>query len=332
MSADVQPVQVPTSATASKVDFKRGLFTARDLAFLIYYYPLRWMARLVGAPFFRVAQRWGERISPWVQARERRVAEQKLMNRLAVSLPEAQRISGEFLRCRVRAVLFVLRRDSGVPLEVAFQTVGREHLESALEQGRGVILLTVHCQAKRECAAAMQQIGRGFVTLVAGPERVYREHGRLLWKFARSRLVALQWQCPNERLVREDPDSVFEVARVLRGGGLVMMSPDVGDSATAVEVEVGDYIHRVSVGALDIARLTGCVIVPIWPYYAGRDCIIEFRKPLEIVPIEGREESRRVNTPLLVDAMAEQIREHPEQWDFWDRNTSGRYAKSAARG
>lgn len=293
-----------------------GWITARDLAFLIYYYPFQWMVRIAGGAFFPVAQYCAERLSPWFQARERRVVERKMMIMLGISLPDAKRLARKFLRNRVRAALSDLRRKNGIPESVKF--VGRERLESALEAGQGVVLLTVHSLAKRECIDAIRQFNRTFVPVVAGARRPFRAHGRLLRNFARSRLLPLQATLSGDHINAKDPDSGLQIARVLREGGLVLMTPDTAGSAH-VYLEFMNVLQPVSAGILDLARLTGCAIVPLWASYQDEKCVVEFREPLAFAASGNREEDRRANLPTLLQTMKEQILAHPEQWEFWDR-------------
>jgi lauroyl/myristoyl acyltransferase len=319
--ADAQSV-VPAAAHFAQ-DSSRPLITARDIAFLIYYYPLRWLAGISGDRLSRLLLAVAQPLSRVVQRRDLHTAERKMAAMLQLPSNSCRQLARQYLNHRVRAALFTLHlwRRGSAALKVRW--LGREHLERALDQQSGVVLLTLHCLAKREARFAMRQAGRDFRPVVHGAQRSFPGHGRLLWRFARSRLLPLQWSSGISYITSDDPNAVLEMVSTLREGGILLISPDVIQSASATPVRFMHVTRPFSTGVLDIARLTGCTVVPMWVSYEPDGCAIQFHPPVPFETRGNRDEVRSRNLALLIQVMEQQLKAHPAQWEFWDRPVAG---------
>jgi lauroyl/myristoyl acyltransferase len=306
-------------APSARVDAARAasrpLVTSRDLAFLIYYYPLRWLARVFGSRFHRVARACAEPVSRILQFQDLRNAERVMSAMLEVPSGRARELTRHYSRNRVRAALFDLRPDA----EPLVRLEGREHLEQAQARARGVILVTLHCLAKRQARLGLRRLGIEYQIAVAGRLR-FPGHGWLLDRFIQRRLTPWQRRRLGSHIVTTDPDATLKIASILREGGTLLMAPDV-ITPTAQPVRFMNGSRPISAGALEIARLTGCALVPMWVSWSAGGCVVEFRPALALRSGGNREEARQWNLAVLARALEEQMRAHPEQWEFWDWRT-----------
>jgi lauroyl/myristoyl acyltransferase len=313
----------PDRSAQTRVDVARAaerpLVTSRDIAFLAYYYPLRWLATAFGWRFQRLAQACAEPVSRVLQFQDLRNAEHKMSAMLAIPPERARVLARQYSRNRVRAALFDLQPDAEPSMARPVRVEGREHLEQAMARARGVILVTLHCLAKREARLGLRRLGINYQPVVGG-ELPFPGHGRLLRLFARSRLTPLQRKNLGSHIVRTDPDAVFKIGRILREGGAVLMAPDV-ITPTAQPVRFMNTDRPISTGVLDIARLTSCALVPMWVSWSAGDCVVEFRPALALRSGGNREEAQQSNVAVLARALEDQLCAHPEQWEFWDWRT-----------
>lgn len=330
VAAGAQASKESVRHTVAAADRERPLLTSLDIAFLIYYYPLRWVLALFGSRVLDLVQFCAEPADRVLRRGDLRIAERGMTKLLEVAPPKARALARRYCGNRIRESLLELLPDQHASSTQPVRIEGREHLEQALKQGRGAVLVALHCLAKREARTGLQRAGIEYLPLIFAPmshvserDPRYAGYGRLLWRFARSRLHPMLWTNMSGYIARMDPDAVLQMTRVLRDGGLVMVSPDVMRSSTSQPVRFLNSVRRMSTGALDIARLTGCPLIPMWVWRSGKQCVVEFHAPLPVCFDGEGEEARESNVAVLIEAMERQLRAHPEQWELWDQRVLG---------
>ena len=181
-----------------------------------------------------------------------------------------------------------------------FEIVGRENLEAASANGRGVLLLTAHFTTLEIC-------GRFFVRHIP-MGGLYREPD--------NRVIALQMY--KNRVAKLKPaipmDDLRGLLRALRDGCTIWYAPDQGkQSKFAAVLPFFGVPALTNTATTRIARMTGAAVVP----YFG------FRLPdgtyrLEILPMlenfpsdDASADATRIN-----QLIEENIRKAPEQY-FW---------------
>ena len=182
---------------------------------------------------------------------------------------------------------------------------GREHLEAALAQGRGVLMLTGHF--------GNWELG-GLVTahLVGHVLAVARELGNpLLWEYTqrwreRAGLEVVGRRAAARRLVRH-----------LKQGGKVLMLIDQNQRQGGVFV---DFFGKLASTVPTPARLALRYDVPVLMGYIRRvgngsqhHAKIE---PVEVIRTGDFEADVVANTARFTKKIEQFVREHPDQW-FW---------------
>jgi len=181
-----------------------------------------------------------------------------------------------------------------------FEIRGIEHLEAAVADPRGALVLTGH------------------VTLLEMGARIINEKFPFsaLYRDPKNIPIANIMRRSRERhLVHAIPaDDLRRLVRVLREGNLVWYAPDQGKltKMSAVLPFFGEPAIT-NVATSRIAKMSGCQVLP---YFAHRTSdnryVLEIFPPWENIPSGDHEaDARRVNAFI-----EEQVKLHPEQY-FW---------------
>lgn len=186
---------------------------------------------------------------------------------------------------------------------------GREHLEAALEQGRGVIVVTAHFGNWELMGAALARWFKPLSVLVQTPSR--DAFARLFEEYRR--MVGVQTYS------NTGPQALRPVLRALRRGELVGLLCD--QHSEAREGAATFFGHRVWVplGPFTLSRRTGAPIVParivreVQRQGVGDRHVIEFGAPIAV------SDDPDANAAALASRYEQWIREHPDHW-LWPHN------------
>jgi KDO2-lipid IV(A) lauroyltransferase len=199
--------------------------------------------------------------------------------------------------------------------------VGEQHLNEALQRGKGVILYTAHFTTLEVCGPTLKQLCPDLCAM-------YRPHRNLLLDdvFRRGRL-----RSASEVIAK---DNVRAMIRCLKRNGVVWYAPDQSYRGKQSElVEFFGEPAMTNVATSQLARLTGAAVVPYFPRRlpgnAGYELV--FGPRLEDFPGEDPiADATRLNR-LLED----HIQSCPEQYYWVHRKFKGRpppYPDIYARG
>ena len=249
------------------------------------------IARALGTVAWHVARR-DRRITlvnlrlayPALSERERRAIGQRHFRSLVYSLFET-------------GLVWFDRRGR---LERLARIEGREHLESALAAGRGVLLLGAHFTTNEIAAAALPQTGHEFAVMYK------RSANELLNQLAlRGRLSRRGRMIPSDQL--------RELLKVLMRGGIALYAPDQRfDGAGSVVVPLFGVPALSNPGTTFIARATRCVVLPFFPLRLadGSGYVMTIGAPLADFPsLDGRKDVERYHA--LIEAA---VARAPEQY------------------
>lgn len=183
---------------------------------------------------------------------------------------------------------------------------GAEHVERALEAGRGVVLVTAHL--------GFWELGSLFfrgrdlpmhvLTLEDPDPGVHAERERLRAGLGIETIT-----------VGNDPWGSLAVARALRNNGVVAMLVDRYEGPDAVPVELFGRCTHFAPGPALYARLARAAVIPAFVLSEGRGLyrgLIQPPVPMEFS--EDRAGDLRRNTQRLATAIGQVIRAYPEQW------------------
>jgi len=286
----------------------------RDVLWLMHFYPLQWITRICPVSLLPVTERAAERIFEIARPRKRRIAVRRMTAMLGISDAEAQPLARRFLRHSVQLTHFERRiRRSSALAAAPFRTIGRQHLDAALAQRKGVILNAMHRFASAQAVRQLREAGYPILVVIHN-----RPSGSRLgrWWIAASRRQMIEYLFP-DRVELNDPDLTLRIVERLRAGGIVAIAADARRSNSAVRVRVLKGDTAISAGILDVARLTGSPVLPCDFLYEGRGLVAEFGPPLDFEPAATAQEYRQRNLPRLVAALERRVLACPAQWTQW---------------
>ncbi len=205
---------------------------------------------------------------------------------IADGAPVLGRIHSE---CLTGDALFSQRCDCGSQLEAAMQAIARE--------GRGVLLVSGHFMTLEMCGRLLCD----HVDLSG----MYRKHRNPVYewavKFGRLRYAKAMY-------ANED---IRATVRHLKKGGFLWYAPDQ-DMRGKDTVFVPFFGHTASTitATHQLARMTGCAVIPYFHRREGGKYFLKIGAPLENFPSEDVEaDTARVNQ--AIEAM---VREAPDQY------------------
>jgi KDO2-lipid IV(A) lauroyltransferase len=295
------------------------LFTAKDLLWLLYLYPFRLLS--AGAPrsvLYSVARA----AEPLVQllAREGRTrATRWLLAACPGMTPaEAQRVAWRAVSNNIFSLVdnLLLHRPSVEPLLRCDGIEGLEHLERAMAAGRGVLVLSGHFCANR--VGQRYLAARGYRMLCVGNQRPSNgAEGRLGRAVVQPRYAELRRLAHQEVVYIQDAERGLKILQRLRAGGLVNLHLDGVPGTRIVEYPFLGVRRCLPAGAFDLARASGCAVVPMLCLGRSTGFRIRVGPQLDVAPAASREEFVTRNAPVFAQAVEGQIMENPEEWQLW---------------
>lgn len=295
----------------------RPWITVKDLMWLAYLYPLRWLARVSPGRVWSALQSLVQPIYHWLRREPKRAVARRMALCLPASPPEAAALASQYIQHALRRGFDDLAFGCGRPDAGATQPIisGQQHLDQALHAGRGVVTFSVHSFATRSAHRALRSLGYSVVVVRARIIPVtFGRFGE--WAFGETYARWLEGLAI-ESISSDDPNVTLEIARRLRAGYVVHIAPDSRHSNTSHLVPFLGTERRISSGVLDIARICRCPLLPFSAAFDGPRLRIGFLPPLDLNPASGSEAHTRVNLPVLAGELERQIRANPAQWEMW---------------
>jgi lauroyl/myristoyl acyltransferase len=204
--------------------------------------------------------------------------------------------------------------------------VGLEHIERALEAGRGVVLALPHLGNWDAAGSwvAGSGIGVTAVAEVLRPERLFRlflEHREALGM----RIVPLD----------DDRGVGDELVRLMGENEVIALVADRDLRGRGVEVEMFGETRRMPAGPALLSVFTGSPLLPAACYDLEDGWLVDVGEPLEVEPTGVMRADVTALTRLLAKRFERAISAAPTQWHMfqpaWDLGASGeREATGAA--
>jgi lauroyl/myristoyl acyltransferase len=215
------------------------------------------------------------------------------------------------------------RYENGQQINHLFQAqTGWKHFETARAEGRGILLLTVHIGNWEFGAPLLKQQGVDVeVITLAEPDSALtrlRQKARARW--------AVQ-----TRVLGQDRFGFVEVIRRLESGATVALLMDRPPPPTGVTVELFGQPFQASVSAAELARASGCSLLPVYVPATRNGYAAHMLPPIgyDRTRIQTRE-ARRDLTQRIMDAFEPVIKDHLSQWyhfvPIWPHATDGQEA------
>lgn len=298
----------------------RPILSLKDLMWLFYLYPLRLLSLVLPCRLFLWLGRGLVPVLQLVTAPQRRAVMQYL-DRIAEHLPphsDSAAIARAFISNAAVRALEDLAADRLLDRGMVncSSLEGLDLLDSALEKGRGAILLSVHTYAGR--------LGKRYLASCGYPVMSIRNKypetggmGRFGYRFLQPRYVKFLEKVIGDEVYVQDPDCSLIILRRLREGGLVNVYLDGITSREATKLPFLGAEGSFPSGFLEIARLTEAPIIPMLCLGDSRNLRINFGRPFNIMPAKIGAGFVSSNMPVMVRYMEKQILAHPDQWELW---------------
>jgi lauroyl/myristoyl acyltransferase len=209
------------------------------------------------------------------------------------------------------------RYEGGCPIDdpiVAESSWAR--FEEIRARGRGVLLITPHIGNWEFGAPFLRKRG---ITLQVITQAEPQDSLTEMRKASRAR-----WGIET-LVIGENPFAFVEVIRRLESGATVALLVDRPPAASATAVELFGHPFQGSIAPAELARASGCALLPVCLPRTGRSYSIVILPEMcyERTAI-GTREGRTILTQRLMDHFEPLIRRHLDQWfhfvPLWQRN------------
>lgn len=231
------------------------------------------------------------------------VSERKLERLAAGVFRMSSRNFGELLRLRSRS-------QRGLARLVPLSDDHLKPLREARARGQGVVIVTAHMGAFDLLGHAIG--GQGFpLTVITG-----RTTSRFLFD-----AVTHLRQGHNCTMVEPSPAGVRQVIRALRKGEAAGFVADYDFFQNGLPVSFFGKETTLPPGPIRIARDTGAMVVPMFPYRdlaTGRHKL-QLGEPFEVPKTKDIDADLALGMQMLRDRLEIGIGTHPEQWVLYQR-------------
>jgi len=193
--------------------------------------------------------------------------------------------------------------DAGIDKLISLE--GEEHLENALAQGRGIIIITAHFGNWELLGAKIAHLfepGRFHVIAQTQSDE---------------RLTRLMDSVRNKHNVNVIPrgKAARDVLRVLKRGDIVGILMDVDMKDQGILVDFMGKPASTTTGPAAFALRTGAVILPVFDYpLPGGKHVGRIMPPVELVNTGDNEHDLHENTTTFNKIIALQVRYRPDLW------------------
>ena len=220
---------------------------------------------------------------------------------------KARKCAGELFRQFSVKLIDLWRFEAGRPVKTLFtDLIGWEHFTAAQSRGTGVLLITCHL-GNWEFGAPLL-IERGFklhvVTLVEPGEGFteLRKEFRARWGI-------------ETVVIGADMFAVVEVIKRLQDGATVALLVDRPPASSAVTVELFGQPFKATVAAAELARASGCAVVPVVLPRTEKGYIAQLLPEILYDRAAlGKREAREAFTAEIMRAFEPSIRQYVTQW------------------
>lgn len=215
----------------------------------------------------------------------------------------AWRVFGNFGRKLVDLWIY----EAGRPVEGLFREfTGWEHVEAARKTGRGVLLITPHLGNWEFGAPLLAKRGVPLVVItLSEPGAGFTE----MRQAARAR-----WGIET-LVIGNDGFAFVEVVKRLQDGAVVALLVDRPPAGSGVEVELMGRPFMASVAGAELARATGCWLLPVVLPAVGTGYAAHVLAPIDYDRRAlGNRETRRLLTQDILRAFEPLLRQHADQW------------------
>jgi KDO2-lipid IV(A) lauroyltransferase len=183
------------------------------------------------------------------------------------------------------------------------QVEGRENMERALDQGKGVIMLSAHFGNVDVLLQVPLALGVPLTTPVEHiqPERLFQ--------------YTLRLRTGHGLRMYPTGGPMMGLYRVLKRGGMIALAADRGIDVSTRKVDFFGVPARLPEGPVRLALRTGAALVPGFGLRLPDDSFqVCIEPPLDLPNTGDREADIAAGMEMMVDMLERHISKHPEQW------------------
>jgi uncharacterized protein len=201
----------------------------------------------------------------------------------------------------------LLRFESGQTVDDLFgELLGADRFFAALNSRRGVLLVTPHLGNWEFGAPLLTRHGVKLLALTMeephAPLTELRRAARARWGI-------------QTLVIQQNPFAFLEVIRQLEQGAVVALLVDRPPPPTAVQVQLCDRPFAASVAPAELARASGCIILPVTVLRHQRHYSAQVLPEIDYNRNTLRDpHARQELTQQILRAFEPLIRQHPDQW------------------
>ncbi|MCW5982487.1 MAG: lysophospholipid acyltransferase family protein [Bryobacteraceae bacterium] len=286
---------------------------------MLYLYPVRALARWLPLGWIYTVGRLAEPAFQFVMRRARRKAAERLVKLIDLPSAEAAPVARRFVSNALRRSLDDLTLERlAAGGKIRAEIHGLDHLQRALDAGKGALLVGAHFYGYRLAKRYLADMGYPMLA-VRHAEPPDEMMGRLGARYLKKRYIAFLHDVIEDEVMLQDPELALKLFKRLRSGGLAYVHLDAMFSNVWIELPFLSKPRPIATGAWEIARLSGCAVVPLIGLGDARSLTIYFEPPLELTPAPTREAFAAANLPRALQTVASYVRRYPDQWDSWVR-------------
>jgi len=312
----VSGYEIPGPFPYQQPDSSRPWVTVKDVLWGVYLFAglcvpgklLPYLARAVSAldPVARLAAK---------PLRKEIVKNLSLSFAAAPSSVALENTAGRFISNAIRQKMddLLLMYDDAKVRCLSFS--GREHLDSALSAGKGVMLVSLHWFANRASNRWLASIGYPVMS-VRNHEPPDRFMGRVGHRSLQPRYVSLLHRVIRDEVYIQDRECSLKILQRLRKGGIVEIHMDVPYSRHLITRSLLGRPRQIPAGSMHLVKISGCAILPKLALGNADSLEIRIGPPLAVdfaLPMEAFCESHLASVMDVLESMAI---EYPDQWEL----------------
>ena len=244
----------------------------------------------------------------WLLARSRReTVIENLLPALNHHRAEAVRKARALIHQFAVKIVDLWLYEAGAPIQKLLgEASGWEHFEKAQREKRGVLLITPHLGNWEFGGPWLTPRGVTLqVITLAEPGQTFtqlRQASRARWNI-------------ETLVIGNDPFAFLEIIKRLESGATVALLVDRPPPPTAIEVELFGKPFSASISAAELARASGCTLLPVYIPRSGDAYAAHILPPIEYDRASLRDRANRQKlTQEIINAFEPAIRQHLDQW------------------
>jgi KDO2-lipid IV(A) lauroyltransferase len=297
-----------------------------DIVSWTYLYPVRGLSRLLPV---RSLQWLAEKLAgPYatLHKRRRQQVRERMSDVFRDSKPPAPPavMADEFSRKDMRKGIddLLIRRLGLEKMGDAATVTGLEHLDNALEDGKGVIVISAHFHANRLSKYSLRRIGYPFMSI-----RNRLPRSSTTSRFGEHFLVPVYGEflddVVEDEVHTQDASLGPRLLRRLRENGIVNIHIDAAMSSEWFWVPFLNEERPFAGGFIRIAELTGAPLVPMCCLGNSSAFEVNFDAPVRYTD-KSTPEAFTGRLMSNVHRLESWVLAHPTEWELWTRTMKRR--------